>query len=118
MYILVATATFKGPGIAILGCRLSAPDFSSRLPAALRRAILSSNCLDAVRLQLSLYSAIYSRRNRHRGTEGIGLQAVGGGVLVESFTPLSIDFKHHGVVCRLDSRKPNKLYTRFALRPH
>jgi hypothetical protein len=70
---------------------LNASDFSSRLLAALRRAILS-NCLDAIQLQLSLYSAIYSRRNRHRGTEGIGLiQAVGGGALVESFTPLSID---------------------------
>lgn len=28
-------------------------------------------------------------------------------------SPLSPSIKHHGVVCRLDSRKPNKLYTRL-----
>ncbi|KAL6902897.1 hypothetical protein GGI43DRAFT_325353 [Trichoderma evansii] len=103
----------KGPGIAILGCQLSAPNFSSRLPAALRRAILSSDCFDAIQLQLSFYSAINSRRKRLRGKEGIGLNKQSEVALWSKASPLSPSIKHHGVVCRLDSRKPNKLYTRL-----
>lgn len=67
----------------------------------------------SIRLQLSLYSAIYSRRDRHRGTEGIGLSKQSEVALWSKASPLSPSIKHHGVVCRLDSRKPNKLYTRL-----